>query len=89
MFSGKKRPDYYFSTIVLILALFLLISIPCISMAETPDFSSVFGSNMVLPHDKPFTLSGYASPNTELTLEADGYTYKLKSNIKGEWKTQI
>lgn len=72
-----------------LLFLFLLLLFPSASTAQAPGFRSVFGSNMVLPHGEPVTLSGYAQPDTGLVLEINNKKYKFRSNKKGEWQTPI
>ncbi len=57
--------------------------------AQALSFKAVFGSNMVLPHGKSLTLSGYAPPKTELTLEVDGARYNFSSDAEGKWQTKI
>ncbi|MBN2420098.1 MAG: hypothetical protein JXL81_11990 [Deltaproteobacteria bacterium] len=73
----------------LMLIIMLSLAVPFSLEAQTLGFRSVFGSNMVLPHSKPITLSGYALPDMALTLEVEKRLYKLKSDSSGKWKTQI
>jgi sialate O-acetylesterase len=68
----------------------LMLFIPLNTHAGTPEFRKIFSSNMVLPHGKPITLSGYASPDATLMLEVNGIRYdNVKSNAKGEWQKEI
>ena len=57
--------------------------------AQTLEFRYVFSSNMVLPYGKSLTLSGYAEPNTALTLEVDSQSYSFRSNASGKWQKKI
>ncbi len=89
MLYSKIKTSFHFPIKTVLLITCFMLSIPCISIAKAPGFSSVFGSNMVLPHDKPVTLSGYAEPETWLTLEAGGWTFNFNTNDKGQWKIAI
>lgn len=89
MSYSKRITKYFLSIRINLLIIFLLLATPMTSLAQTPDFRSVFGSNMVLLHDKAVTISGYAKPDTELILEVDNRKYKFKSDKKGQWQTQI
>ncbi len=44
---------------------------------------------MVLPHGRSLTLSGYAAPDTALTLEVNGAQNSLRSDAAGKWQTDI
>ncbi len=57
--------------------------------AQALRFRTVFGSNMVLPHGRSFTLSGSAAPKTDLTLEVDGARYNFSSDAAGKWQSEI
>jgi len=57
--------------------------------AATPRFAAVFGSGMVLPHDEPVALTGQAAPGSDLTLTADGRTYRFRSDAHGAWQTRL
>ena len=89
MLICKRKVELFSWIRVMFMFVSIILVIPLSSSAQTPGFKSVFGSNMVLPHGKPFTLSGYASPNTALTLDADNRLYKFSSDAAGQWKTQI
>jgi sialate O-acetylesterase len=67
----------------------LMLPMPLNVQAQTFGFRSVFGSKMVLPHDRPVSLSGYAAPGTALTLEVDGKRYSFSSDPSGHWKKEI
>lgn len=71
---------------IVLLVLFISLN----AQARTPEFRKIFGSNMVLPCERPITLSGYASPGVTLVLEVNGSKYDgIKSNAKGEWQKEI
>ncbi len=72
-----------------LLFIFFILLTPLNLQAGTPEFRTVFSSNMVLPHGRAITLSGYALPDTGLTLEVDDRTYRFESGADGEWQTII
>ncbi|NLD38421.1 MAG: hypothetical protein GX654_16285 [Desulfatiglans sp.] len=58
--------------------------------ARVPEFSKIFGSNMVLPYGKAILLSGYASPGATLVLEVNESKYdSIMVDAKGEWQKEI
>lgn len=57
--------------------------------AQTLGFRSIFGNNMVLPHGRSVALSGYAPPDTALTLEVEGTRYSFRSDAAGKWQTEV
>jgi sialate O-acetylesterase len=70
--------------------LLLILIIPLNIHARPPEFRNIFSSNMVLPYEKPVTLSGYASPDATLVLDVNGKRYDgIKCNAKGEWQKEI
>ncbi|MBN1569366.1 MAG: beta galactosidase jelly roll domain-containing protein [Acidobacteria bacterium] len=86
----SKRYRALFSLIRQILLAFYLIAVlSANSQAQTLGFETAFGSNMVLPHGRSFSLSGHAAPETALTLEVDGARYSFRSDAAGRWQTEI
>ncbi len=72
--------------LIVILVIFISVNLH----AGQPEFRKIFGSNMVLPCDRPIILSGYASPDASLALEINGRKYDgIKSDEKGEWRKEI
>jgi len=67
----------------------LILAVPLRAPAQDLGFRTVFGSHMVLPHGRPLTLSGYASPDTTLTLEVDAKRYSFRSDAAGQWQVGI
>ena len=87
---SRKRVGIFFSSIRPIwLTVPLLLVMQPNTQAQTPSFRTVFGSNMVLPHGRPLTLSGYAAPDSALTLEVDAARYSFRSDAAGQWQTEI
>lgn len=87
--SGKRAGDYISLVKAGLLIISLILAVPPCTLAKAPGFRTVFGSNMVLPHGRPVTISGYASPDTALLLEVDNRQYRFSSDAEGQWKTQI
>ena len=69
----------------------LLVSLPVWSAPapDAPSFDDVFGSHMVLPHDRALTLGGKAAPNQRITLTIGSDSYRMRSDGKGVWKQQV
>ncbi len=88
MLYGKRKESSFQSMHRVWLLVFML-ALSVNVQAQTFGFRSVFGSNMVLPHGKSISLSGYAAPNAALTLEADGVRYSFRSDASGKWVKEI
>ncbi len=69
--------------------------LPGIGLVQQPPapaalrFADVFGTGMVLPHGQPLTHSGSAAPRQQLKLTVDGREYELRSDARGQWRSQI
>jgi len=87
--SSKRIISFFLLIRLNLLIVSLLLVIPLSAHAQTLGFRSVFGGNMVLPHSRSLTLSGYALPDTALTLEVDSKRYSFSSDTAGQWQTEI
>jgi len=74
---------------MMLLMIFVLPAVPLEAQTRSLSFRSVFGSNMVLPHGRPVTFSGYAAPDSELSLEANNGSYRFRSDANGYWEAEI
>lgn len=85
----QKMNRRFFRTSTVFFGLIAACCLNQTAIAQPPSFQSAFGSNMVLPHSKPVTLSGHAAPNTKLTLAINNKNYEIKSNSNGAWQTKV
>jgi sialate O-acetylesterase len=89
MLSSKKKAARFSLILPNFLMFALILGISANTHAQTLGFRSVYGSNMVLPYGRSFTISGYAAPDTALILEVDGARYSFRSDAAGKWQTEI
>lgn len=56
--------------------------------SSTLKLDRIFGSGMVLPHDREFSISGSASPNQTVTVELAGQQLATVSDADGRWQVR-
>ncbi|MBL8891912.1 MAG: hypothetical protein JNL67_18190 [Planctomycetaceae bacterium] len=60
--------------------------VPNASSSATLKLDRIFGSGMVLPHDREFTISGSAQPHHSVTVELAGQELMTVSGGDGRWQ---